>query len=165
MPTPPPQRRDTPDMVESLGEWDHHVVDPLVAKPSPDQNPMSLGEAVLAAEDKVEGALRNMAKPTGSLVHRQNTPDMVETLGEWDHGVCDPEIKPATNAMGLKEAVLAAERSVDGVVRRMVQKGARAVALDDNTKKEVAGHTEEEVAGMKLCVNQVVHQDSFEAQT
>ena len=164
------QRRNTSEMVESLGEWDHKVSDPLApVEPSPPaQHPTtSLREAVVAAEHKVEGVLKSMIEaPKQAPVKRQTTGDMVEALGEWDHGVCDPEIKPKTSRnTGLKEAVLSAERTFDGAVRKMVQKGARAVKLDDNTKLEVSGHTEEEVAGMKLCVKDVVHQESFEAQS
>ena len=38
-----------------------------------------------------------------------------------------------------------------------------AVSHDEHLKEEVESHTEEEVAGMKLCVSEVVHQDSFTA--
>jgi len=44
-----------------------------------------------------------------------------------------------------------------------VQKGARVVALDELTKGDLSGHSEEQVAGMKLCVSNVVHKDSFVA--
>ena len=37
------------------------------------------------------------------------------------------------------------------------------VSHDEHLKEEVENHTEEEVAGMKLCVSKVVHQDSFTA--
>lgn len=90
------------------------------------------------------------------------TPD-VEVLGEWDHGMNDPNEKPHDTSLKVsaKQAILKAERAVDNVVRTAIQKGATALRVDEHAKAEVAEHTVEEVAGLKMCVNEVVHKDSF----
>lgn len=160
------QRQNSSEKMETLGEWDHSMVgdDPL-RSPSPAAAKANMGirEAVVAAEHKVEGAIRGIMEEKEKAAKKQDEVTMVEALGEWDHGVCDPELKDAPEGANLRELVHTVERKADITVRKMIQKGAQAVALDDRTKQGVSGHSEEEVAGMKLCVSNVVHKDSFEA--
>ena len=72
----------------------------------------------------------------------------------------------------VKQVVLNAERScatsVKKALKSVERNVANAVAVNNdgsvvNVKEAVEAHTEEEVAGMKLCVKPVVHMDSFEA--
>jgi hypothetical protein len=96
------------------------------------------------------------------MVDEKPTPD-VEVLGEWDHGMNDPNEKHVDTSLKVsaKQAILEAERAVDSVVRRAIQKGATALRVDEHAKAEAKEHTVEEVAGLKMCVNEVIHKDSF----
>jgi len=107
-------------------EWDFegvHVAeetDPMQRQPdeaSEKKHPVDLRNVILTAEHKVENAVRNV----GQKVKTQPPPDIqqMEALGEWDHGVCDPELKdtPLQNhPMRPREVILKTERQVDGMV-------------------------------------------------
>lgn len=109
----------------------------------------------------------------------------LEHSGEWDHGV-EPDVLDASfsnkNDDDEEETdklkghendsndILASPKRLVNQVRISVTKffnglseKASEVTHDEHLKEEVENHTEEEVAGMKLCVSNVVHQDSFSA--
>ena len=153
--------RDESEGVEKLGNWDHGVVvdDPLKGPASPK---VGFREALVAAEQKVEGVIRGVLEEKERMAHSQHEVCMVEALGEWDHGVCDPEIKGSGEVQHIREVVMAVERKADLAVRKMIQRGAQAVYIDDRTKKQISEHTEEEVLGVKLCVSELVRDESFE---
>lgn len=152
--------RNESEGVEKLGNWDHGVVvdDPLKGPSSPK---VGFREALVAAEHTVEGAIRGVLEEKKRMTGQEEV-CMVEALGEWDHGVCDPEIKDSGEVQDIRQFVLAVERKADLTVRKMIQKGAQAISIDDRTKKQIAEHTEEEVLGVKLCVNGIVRDASFE---
>ena len=98
--------------VEKLGNWDHGVVvdDPLKGPPS---TKVGFREAIEAAEHKVEGAIRGVLEEKKSMTHGQDEVCMVEALGEWDHGVCDPDIKDSVQGQDIRQFVLTVERKAD----------------------------------------------------
>lgn len=114
------------------------------------------------------------------------TVESLEHMGEWDHGV-EPNaggaIKDETSGNAKKQEHkegdpkyaldrLAGDpglvqQAEDAVVKAMHtvadvgQKALHALKDDAHLQEEVKGHTEEEVLGEKLCVSEVIHQDSF----
>jgi hypothetical protein len=104
------------------------------------------------------------------VMERGNDASSLEALGEFDHGLSEPmgaygSEKEKIPPQSIKEHLLQAVRVADMAALNLLHKGANALRLDQHTKEEVARHTEEEVAGAKLCVKETVRQDSFNAPT
>ena len=94
----------------------------------------------------------------------------VENSGDWDHGVEPNALDAAGAAAGqlarqAKIAAAQAKTAITNAVHALEEKAAAAQKdlKESHLREEVEGHTEEEVAGMKLCVSKTVHQESFEA--
>lgn len=100
----------------------------------------------------------------------------LEHSGDWDHGV-EPDVLDASFSnddealKGHDDDMLAVPKRVAQQVRTSVSKAIHNLSdnlaglkNDAHLKEEVENHTEEEVAGMKLCVSKIVHQESFSAQ-
>jgi hypothetical protein len=99
----------------------------------------------------------------------------MESLGEWDHGV-EPSVLDASRKQGndtsnpllegskrlAKDAQVFVSKAFHDLTDS-VSNAKESFQNDEAFNKKVADHTEEEVAGMKLCVSQTVHQDSFVA--
>jgi hypothetical protein len=98
----------------------------------------------------------------------------LEHSGEWDHGV-EPDVLAVSNSAdddnlkeneagtfaGPKRLIQQAQNAISNVWHNLSEQVAETTRKDEHFKAEVEGHTEEEVAGMKLCVSKTIHQDSF----
>ena len=152
------------DRMETLGEWDHGVlVDDPLKSPMVDPK-FGLREALVVSEHKLEGAMRGILEERDKVARTrsQDEAGMVEALGEWDHSVCNPDKYDSRNAQNFCQFVKNVERKAEITVLKMIQKGKQAVSIDHRTKEQIAGRTEEEVLGMKLCVSDIVRGESFE---
>jgi hypothetical protein len=99
----------------------------------------------------------------------------MESLGEWDHGV-EPSVLDASRKQGndtsspllegskrlAKDAQVFLSKAIHDLTDS-VSNTKESFQKDKAFNKKFADHTEEEVAGMKLCVSKTVHQDSFVA--
>ena len=104
----------------------------------------------------------------------------VEHLGDWDHGM-EPNVSDAAaaaagepNSKGhqgnicvpvVKKAQAIAAKVMHSMEQAAHNMGETAAHANDENqlKEQVERHSEEEVAGMKLCVSKTVDQDSFVA--
>ena len=98
----------------------------------------------------------------------------LEHSGDWDHGVepdvLDNSFSNEDDLKGHDEDIFAGPKRLVQQVRTSFTKvmhdlsdRAAEVRNDEHLKEEMENHTEEEVAGMKLCVSKTIHQDSFSA--
>lgn len=105
----------------------------------------------------------------------------LEHSGDWDHGVEPDPLAPTTQdakdddepksdsqkqsgvplmVKKAKAAVTNVYNNVKETAHKMEEEASKALH-EESLQKSVENHTEEEVAGMKLCVSKTVHQDSF----
>jgi hypothetical protein len=116
-------------------------------------------------------------KEGGTMDPREEDIDNMEHLGEFDHGLLphgqqtdessSQKMKQLNKTyLDIKDAVMKVERSCATSVKnaiKSVEKNLVEAVTDDQVQEGLSSHTEEEVAGMKLCVKSVVHAESFEA--
>ena len=91
-----------------------------------------------------------------------DTGHRVEAIGSWDHAIepydlgLDDEAPKEENIQGfLRHAFVLLSSSC--------QRLRNGVLNDMRLRQDYIGHTEEVVAGEKMAVNDVIHQDSFSA--
>jgi len=109
-----------------------------------------------------------MATPEqAAAVDTQN----MEHSGDWDHGVepdalneaGEPKDQDKKGISFIKKAQAAVANALHNIEAKAASMGEKAAQAlhEDQLKQGVENHTEEEVAGQKLCVSKTVHQDSF----
>ncbi|KAL7443529.1 hypothetical protein ACHAXM_008960 [Skeletonema potamos] len=91
-----------------------------------------------------------------------DTGHRVEAIGSWDHGIepfdggCDDKGPKEENVQGfLRHAFI--------LLSGRFQRFRTGLLNDTKLREDYLAHTEEVVAGEKMAVNDVVHQDSFNA--
>ena len=92
-----------------------------------------------------------------------DTGHKVEALGSWDHAVEPHDI--GIDDKGPKEDnILGFLRHAYVLLRVRLERFRNGLLLDDSKLREdYLGHTEEVVAGEKMAVSDVIHQESFDA--
>ena len=90
-----------------------------------------------------------------------DTGHKVEALGSWDHAVEPHDI--GIDDKGPKEDnILGFLRHAYVLLRVRLERFRNGLLLDDSKLREdYLGHTEEVVAGEKMAVSDVIHQESF----
>jgi hypothetical protein len=86
----------------------------------------------------------------------------LEHLGDWDHGVLlDSSVEDFMwgHPEGEDDALECTKRWAKQVQTAVIELWHQW--SNEEFQQQVRQHTEEEVAGMKLCVSKTVHQDSF----
>jgi hypothetical protein len=93
----------------------------------------------------------------------------LEHLGDWDHGMLlEPDVLDSSvedflwghPEEGEDDAVECTKRWAKQVETAVIELWHRW-SNEEQFQQQVRQHTEEEVAGMRLCVSKTVHQDSF----
>lgn len=93
---------------------------------------------------------------------KNDTGHIVEAIGSWDHAVEPYDV--GINDKGPKEEnVLGFLRHAYDLLLGRLQGFRNGLLSDTKLRQDFLAHTEEVVAGEKMAVSDIVHQDSFTA--
>lgn len=108
--------------------------------------------------------IKSFHNKSPNLVIAIMTEPNIAALGDWDHGV-EPSVLDATR-IETSAFLLDAQEFLSTALHDLtasLSKVRESLWKDEAFNEHMANHTEEEVAGMKLCVSKTVHQESFVA--
>ena len=97
-----------------------------------------------------------------TTIINDDTGHRVEAIGSWDHAI-EPYDVGLDDKAPKEENVRGFLRHVFVLLRDSFQRCRNGVLNDTRLREDYLNHTEEVVAGEKMAVNDVIHQDSFNA--
>lgn len=123
----------------------------------------------LELQETSNNAIMSTPEQAAAVVQQQQVDTQnMEHSGDWDHGVepdalaegGEPKADHEKKSVPVMKKAQSLASKVIHSVEEMGERATQALA-EEHLKDGDESHTEEEVAGMKLCVSKTVHQDSF----